>query len=103
MAELHGIAFALRRIAEGKDVDRWTNKLLGHIARGQVDLDQVVARHAALALEMERRGCNHRSILDELPSWPYDTGTVDEGVSTLALYGRCNACWGRLHAVGGQL
>lgn len=82
--EIHMLAGTLRR---GKSV-------AGHLSRGQLEPQNALARHAALAAEMTRRGYRHESPLD----MPQDTpiGRVDRTESERTLRERCAACTERM-------
>ncbi len=78
--ELHMLAGALRK---GKSI-------AGHLARGQLEPQNIVQRHTALAQEMLSRGYKHKSPLQECPSSL--RGTVDLRKSQEDLLQRCAAC-----------
>lgn len=68
----------------------------GHAERSQVDTSRIVERHAALVVEMDRRGYNHASPLeyhDDL-----DLGDVDEEANLVELAERCVSCRERIEA-----
>ena len=66
-------------------------KLLGHAARGQIDLTRLQAWHDDLAAEMERRGYDHDSPLDAPEFVPIGEGAIGRS-TTNKLADRCKEC-----------
>jgi len=64
----------------------------GHLSRGQVEPQNLKARHDALADEMSRRGYRHMSPLENIPGAP--EGRVDRSASLKELMRRCGNCRG---------
>lgn len=64
------------------------DKLIGHSARGQIDLTKLQEWHDALAAEMERRGWDHQSPLDAPEFVPIGEGMIGES-TTNKLSERC--------------
>jgi Pyrimidine dimer DNA glycosylase len=70
--------------------------VLGLVKRGSVELLSIRTRHDEVALELLRRGFDHRS---ELPAFRYPTCTseqlnrrIDREVNILTLEDRCHGC-----------
>ena len=66
--------------------------IAGHLSRGQVEPQNLKARHDALADEMSRRGYRHLSPLENFPDAPF--GLVDRDASLQELIRRCRNCRG---------
>lgn len=84
--ELHMIAGAY---AKGHKAS-----LEGLADAGYIDTSLVVQRHAELVSEMEKRGWNHKSPLDEslLDGAQIGIGAVDPIKSKIELFNRCHRC-----------
>ena len=91
--ELHMLASSM---CLGKTLD-------GHVTRGQLELGSMLPRHNELVAEMERRGWNHLTPLEqdfdewgttmaEALSFYDDLGKVDRAASRALLAGRCAGC-----------
>ncbi len=90
--EIHMLVGSLRR---GRSIK-------GFLDRGLLDPSAVYTRHAALALEMGRRGLRHRSELLVADVQQYQAGSVDPAESLHALASRCSACCQRIDQAKGQ-
>jgi len=66
--------------------------IAGHLSRGQVEPQNLKARHDELADEMSRRGYRHTSPLENFPDAP--VGRVDREASLNELMRRCVNCRG---------
>lgn len=64
-------------------------KLIGHAARGQIDLTELQEWHDELAEEMERRGFNHDSPLDAPDFVPIGENSIGRS-TTNKLRDRCD-------------
>jgi hypothetical protein len=65
------------------------SKLIGHAARGQIDLTQLQTWHDDLAEEMKRRGFDHASPLDAPDHVPIGEGSIGRS-TTNKLRDRCD-------------
>ena len=86
--EIHMLAGSLRR---GRSIE-------GHLAAGQLEPASIRRRHAALALEMRRRGFKHQSPLP-LVHGKVPRGRVNVAMSVKDLKKRCPDCRARLGEV----
>ena len=66
--------------------------IAGHLSRGQVEPQNLKARHDSLEDEMSRRGYRHMSPLENIPGAP--EGRVDRAASLKELMRRCGSCRG---------
>jgi hypothetical protein len=66
-------------------------KLTGYIDHGLVELDNLESRHSSLVEEMNKRGMNHKTPLQDYVI-PEITGRVDVELSKLTLLYRCSNC-----------
>jgi hypothetical protein len=89
--EIHMLVGSLRR---GRSIQ-------GFLDRGLLEPSAIYTRHAALTLEMSRRGLRHRSELLAVDVTQYSTGLVDRAESLRALASRCSVCCGRIGQVRG--
>lgn len=78
--ELHALAGSLRL---GRSI-------AGHLARGQLEPQNMNFRHDALVAEMKRRGYNHLTPLEDMEGAP--TGHVDRDGNIEELARRCVEC-----------
>lgn len=83
--EAHQLVGYLRSANAGSGA---LTKLLGHAARGQIDLTRLQTWHDRLAAEMERRGFTHASPLNAPEHVPIGEGAVTRS-STNQLHERC--------------
>jgi len=70
--------------------------LSGYLARGQLEIHTFQARHEQLALEMKRRGYNHKSPLPMVKT--YQSGKIDIGANLEDLKCRCQKCRQRIES-----
>ena len=82
--EIHMLAGSLRR---GRSIE-------GHLAAGQLEPASIRRRHAALALEMRRRGFKHQSPLPSAGrlTLRHRAARVDVAKSMNDLAARCQDC-----------
>ena len=70
-----------------------------YITKGLVEVHNIQKRHDDLAIEMTRRGYNHKSPLPEFTSWT--EGSVDPKANLIELARRCPECRKRIESHGG--
>lgn len=74
--------------------------LTGFITKGLVELDRIQHRHDEIASEVEFRGYNHKSPLDQPDTSCYDDlGAVSWADSIHELHRRCPDCAKRIEGV----
>jgi hypothetical protein len=71
--------------------------LEGYIKKGLVELHNIKKRHDVLVVEMNRRGWNHKSPIEDNP-FRERRGVVDSENNLKELATRCKACRERQHA-----
>ena len=62
----------------------------GYIDRGLIDTSSIYSRHKELTTEIERRGYNHKSIIEDNDFG--NVGRVDIDKSITDLHSRCKDC-----------
>lgn len=75
--------------------------LYGYIKNRLVDLNHLQSRHDVLALEIQRRGWNHKSVLPYVPFLPLETVFVEESLFELGK--RCGECRRRILSAYGEV
>jgi len=86
-AELHQLVGTILRHPHGKAIAE------GHAKKGNIDTTLITRRHAQLVAEMERRGHNHDSPIED-PA--VDIGKVDTRENLRDLTERCDECRSRV-------
>ena len=66
----------------------------GYLKKGLVEVHSIKSRHDELAIEMTRRGYNHKSPLPEFKSWT--EGNIDIEGNLKELTSRCPECKKRI-------
>ncbi len=85
--ELHALAGSLRA---GRSI-------AGHISRGQLEPQNIKARHDAIVTEMVRRGYKHLTPLNDIENAPW--GSVDRDRNIVELSRRCAKCRERIEGL----
>jgi len=62
----------------------------GYLAKGLLEVHNLIPRHKMLVKEMERRGYNHKSPLPSFPIWR--EGKIDRKGNLVELVERCPNC-----------